>query len=425
MSYITCNFKSRFSIYPFFLPFLFIANRYFRDKIFQYYDCEDDKYPFKLIKYNLPYLFYLYLPKLFSGIIILIVNKNIKGENKSDENLITRNYHLTAKSSNKKKFFLLIFIISIFVVIGDIGDNLLYYYQKVYLNDESLRMGWLVEKKSIYIIFVPIFCYLVLKIEFHRHHVLALALGSIGAFIVNLSRFITDFSKLKDWKYHIINTIISSFFSFSIVLTKYIMSKFLIISPYTFLFYEGIFNILNSLLCTLLVYPLVIKLPDYNINIDKDKENKNYFINNYIDIFTFLLRKDRNFYIFFSLSFCFSFIYYILNVLTIYNYSPFLFILLESFLPIDEDVLLIVFDKSKDFIIDNVIKRNIYQLFGYFLLFFASLILNEIIILNFYGFNKNTFERITFRGKLDSCIMENDTNDGSDLNNQTLDEDIN
>ena len=56
------------------------------------------------------------------------------------------------------------------------------------------------------------------------------------------------------------------------------------------------------------------------------------------------------------------------------------------------------FDKEKT---DKIYKRTYIQVFGYIILFFSALILNEIIILNFCGLNKNTFTNIALRGKLD------------------------
>ena len=58
-------------------------------------------------------------------------------------------------------------------------------------------------------------------------------------------------------------------------------------------------------------------------------------------------------------------------------------------------------------------KRTYIQLIGYVIIFFAALILDEAIILNFCGFNRNTFSRISVRAQLDtirelSVCTEND-----------------
>ena len=104
------------------------------------------------------------------------------------------------------------------------------------------KMGWLIEKNTGYILFVPLFSYFLLNEELYRHHILALIIGFIGAFIVNFIRFYLDFSKADEYPYHLLNALFSSLFSFALVLIKYVMSNYLILSPYIFLFYDGIFS---------------------------------------------------------------------------------------------------------------------------------------------------------------------------------------
>ena len=408
MAYISCDCKSKVSFYPFIMPFITMILRFLYDRIIE--EATNEKHTFKILKYDLPYLIYLNFPKLLSVFIILIIKFNSKRESTSLlRSMTSKTYHSIAKIENKKKFFLLIFIISFLEILGYVGDHLLYYYQKINMSSENehYRLGWLIEKKSAYIIFVPIFCCLLLNSEIHNHHILSLILGFIGSFIINIVRFIFGFSKIDKYLFHLANIILSSISSLVIVLTKCIMSKYLIKSPYIFLFYDGVFCIINSLIITLLVYPLIINIPDYNINIDIDEENKKYFSNNYFGIVTFLLNKNYLFYIYFFLSFFLSFVYYIINALTIYNHSPYLLILLDAFLPIDDDLIFILLGRAEFWMkIPETIKRNIFQSFGYALLFFAALILNEIIILNFCGFNENINRNIILRSNNDSNALE-------------------
>ena len=62
---VSFNFKLK-SAYGFLLPFLFIALRYCRDNVYHLNKPEES---LKILRYNLPYLFYLFLPKLFSFIL--------------------------------------------------------------------------------------------------------------------------------------------------------------------------------------------------------------------------------------------------------------------------------------------------------------------------------------------------------------------
>ena len=109
--YMSFNFKLKLSYYAFLLPFLFIAIRYCHDEM--YHICKPEE-NLLILKYNLPYLFYLFLPKIFSFIFILIVKFNTKGESSSsNNNLVIKNYHVAIEKRNKKKSLLLIYIISL------------------------------------------------------------------------------------------------------------------------------------------------------------------------------------------------------------------------------------------------------------------------------------------------------------------------
>ena len=233
-SFIKCNCKSNLSYYPFLIPIIYIFFRYFRDQLFEISRPENS---FKILRYNLPYLFYLYLPKVLSIFLISIIKSNTRSETDSQEqNIVLKNYHFIAQNKNRKKFFLLIYITSLLEVICDNGECLLYYYQKIESQEEK-KLRWLIEKKSLYIIFVPIICYFILKTNLYKHHILSLLIGFIGACIINICRFPLGFSKIEDYPFHLLNGLISLLLSFSLVITKYIMTKFIILSPYNFLFY--------------------------------------------------------------------------------------------------------------------------------------------------------------------------------------------
>jgi hypothetical protein len=169
-------------------------------------------------------------------------------------------------------------------------------------------------------------------------------------------------------------------------------------------------------------YILVANLP-YSEEFEKD--NDNFFINNYVRIFTLLIGQDTEFYIYFSLMFIVMFVYYIITALTIYNFNLYLIIVVETCLPIDNDMIEI-FYKSQVYVNkEKVIKRVICQCFGYIIIIFSSLILNEIIVLNIFGFNNNIRANIASRGKieidvafeLEKCEEESETDDKENNNN--------
>ena len=405
-AWIKCSCKSKLSYYPFLIPILYMIIHYLQDLLFEV------SYPelsFKILRYNLPHLFYIYLPKVLSIFLIPIIKSNTKGEAGSEEkNIVLRNYHFIVKHKNRKKFFLLIYLISLIEVVSDNGDCLLYYFQRMDFKEEEEknRIGWLIEKKSLYLIFVPILCYFIMRKKLYKHHILALLLGLIGAFIINICRFTLNFSKINDYPFHLLNALFSLLISLSFVIIKYIMTKFIILSPYNFLFYDGIFCIFNSFIYTLVIYPLVINLPNYNKKLTEEKENEHYFRNNYLEIITIFIGQNWQFYIYFFLNIILLFAYYILYSYTIYYFSPYLFILIEAFLPLDSDFITLILEQFEDKDKDRIIKRTIIQSIGYLILFFASFIINEIIIFNFCDLSSNTFDTISTRGDLDTYSMK-------------------
>jgi len=340
----------------------------------------DVNYPhnLKLLKYNLPYLFYLYLPKTLAILFIPIIKYKTEGRS-HEANTISKNYHIVTIEKNKKKMFLLIYIISLLEVIQENGDLLLYYYERIG------PIKWLVEKKSGLIIFF------------------------IGAFIINFCRFPLGFSTLEDFPFHLLNIFFSFVLSLAFVLIKYVMINFIIISPYLYLFYNGIFNIINSFIYLLLEYVIVINLPDH---FEEEKNiHPDYFANNYLGIFTIFKGQEKNFYIYFCIIFILLFVYYIINALTIFNFNLYLIIIVETCLPIDTDMIEI-FYKDDVFNAGNILTRVLFQCIGYIIIIISALILNEILILNFLGFNKNIRLNITSRSELDvegSFTLRKDT----------------
>ena len=282
------------------------------------------------------------------------------------------------------------------------------------------KIQYIKKKKTCNIIFVPLFSYFILDKVFYRHHVLGLFLGILGGILVNAVRFILGFAKINNCLFHIINLFLSSFNSLALVLIKYIMKKYVFLSPYLLLFYDGVCCIIISILLTLLEYFIVIKLPkeDY-----ENRHDLNYFKENFFEIITIFKDQSNRFYILFFLSMIFSFCYFISNIYILFNYSPILIILFELIIPLDSDFLdFLIFGNEKDHPLNEILERFGYQMIGYVFLIFGALMLNEIIVLNFLGFNTNTFINIAKRSENDSIALLNinnlyDSETESQLNN--------
>ena len=215
-------------------------------------------------------------------------------------------------------------------------------------------------------------------------------------------------------------------FAFSLVLIKYLMSKYFIVSPYNFLFYDGIFCLINSFIVALIFeYPIVMNIKDSKYNKLLINENNNYFSNNLFEIITMFKEQDSLFYISFSLAFVSSFGYFIFNALTIFHFSPYLNVLTDFITPLLYDILNYCFlDDDRN---SNNIKRYIYELIGFLIIIFGALILNEIIILNFLGLSDNTYSKIVYRSSLDFINFEaitptNESLDTIETNNELASE---
>lgn len=404
------NINSNKYLYALFLPISCMFIHFFQELMIR--ESKDTNH-YKILKYNLPLLFYYFLPKLCSLFILIIIKSKSKGESDIEEqNKLIRRYHITIEKENRRKILILIYIISLLEVIYKADDSVLYYLKKI--NNTKL----LIEKRTGFILFVPLFSYIILHKKLYRHHLFALILILIGDIIIHITRFSLDYSTFDDIRYHFINLGFSSFFSLSLVLIKYVMIKFLIISPYNFLLYDGIFCIINSFLCPLLEYPFVTKIDDIENNENIKGENDKFFENHFYGIIEVFKDKKFFFYISFIFTFLASFGYFICNASTIFYFSPYLNVLTDFLTPF----LLYIFDYS---FFENDrkgnLKRFLFEFFGFIIVIFGALILNEIIIFNCLRLNENTYKNIRERGEKDSnqeliSNLVNEDNDDEDNN---------
>ena len=390
-------------IYVLLLPFSCMLIHFFQGIMVDKF--EDNK-DYEILVYNLSFLIYYFLPKLLSLIILIIIKYKNKNELISDDkNKLLRRYHFSIEKEKRKNILLLIYTISLLEVIYKADDSLLHYLNKI------KKIKVLIEKRTGFIIFVPLFSLYILNKRLYKHHLIALIFTLLGAMIIFITRLILGVSIKEDIIYHLINIFFSSFFSLSLVLIKYLMIKY-IISPYNFLLYDGIFCVINSLFIPFLEYPFVCFIDE-----NRNKNINNYFSyylkKNYAGLYKIFIGKQWLFYLSFFISFIASFLYFVFNVLTIFNFSPYINVLTDFLTPFLLSISYFIFFHST---INNY--KFIFELIGYIIIFFGALILNEIIVLNFWGLNENTYENISKRGILESKLFgeidpnyENDDNE--------------
>ena len=390
-------------IYVLLLPFSCMLIHFFQGIMVDKF--EDNK-DYEILVYNLSFLIYYFLPKLLSLIILIIIKYKNKNELiNDDKNKLLRRYHFSIEKEKRKNILLLIYTISLLEVIYKADDFLLHYLAKIG------EVGVLIEKRTGFIIFVPLFSLYILNKRLYKHHLIALIFTLLGAMIIFITRLILGVSIKEDIIYHLINIFFSSFFSLSLVLIKYLMIKY-IISPYNFLLYDGIFCVINSLFIPFLEYPFVCLIGEIrNKNINNNF--KYYLKKNYSGLYRIFIGKQWLFYLSFFISFIASFLYFVFNILTIFNFSPYINVLTDFLTPFLLSISYYIFFTSTR---DDL--KFIFELIGYIIIFFGALILNEIIVLNFWGLNENTYENISKRGILESKLLgeigpnyENDDNE--------------
>ena len=95
----SCNTK-HISFYPFYIPVIYMLFRFCKDQIVGI----SGNGNLKILKYNLPYMFYLYLPKILAIIFIPIIKSRTKGDS-HEVNRLSKQYHLVVIQKSKKKCF--------------------------------------------------------------------------------------------------------------------------------------------------------------------------------------------------------------------------------------------------------------------------------------------------------------------------------
>lgn len=374
---------------PFLLPMFCILFHIFQKKQFKNSDLDYGKYQLLTLINN-------FTPKLFSFIfwkISLCLNKSEREERSS---ILIKVYHEKVESTGKEiKVYLLIIFISFLEVLFKVEDFCMQYikYKKKEIQKE------LIEKRMGFIIFVPILSRVILKKKLYRHHIVSLIIAIIGCIMISIA---SDYY-LEDFIYHIIHISFSSTFALSLVLLKYLMIKYFIF-PFHLLFLDGIFSFIISII---IIFPLGIFYKIY------ENEGYFYFISqNFKYLFS---GRSLKFYIFCFLSYLTSLIYYILNILALFYFSPYINVLTDLTSPFFFWIFgLFINDDDVD---DKGNALVILKLIGFITIFLGAIILNELIIVNKFELNEDTFDDISKRGTIDvldsSKIILSDVDDVS------------
>ena len=300
------------------------------------------------------------------------VNKNDRTRSVSSFS-ITYIYNDASGNSHTLKIYSILIIISLLINCAIICNLFVF-------NNNVL------ERRLYYLILLPIFSKFILKSKLFSHQILSLCISIFGIILLIIPQLL-KFTK-NDIIFNILVFFSSSVYSFSDVMVKYLTHKYYL-SPYLCLLIIGFFSLIIFSL-GFIIY--------YSIN------NFNDFIENF---------KNESFIsvVYLILSIILFAILNVLSYLVIYYFSPTLLMVTDLIHPIINWIISFFQNEKKSKNLDICLNS-----IGYFLVFFSSLIYNEIIILNFYGLNKNTKKYLEEKQKEELSSIYDYYNDDDEPN---------
>ena len=369
----SCGKINKYFIIPFICPIFCFLTNHFYDLYVKFLlenindkNLFDDKIKKKLyllsLIFSLSYLgggllyFVTYIRSKTEALKKSNENKNDKTRTVSSSS-ITYIYNDASGHNNTLKIYSFLVISSlliIFAIICNIYNLFNLFPFNVKKND--------FERRLYYLILLPIFSKIILKNELFSHQILSLSISIIGIILLFIPTVLII--KKDDIIFNILIFLYTSAYSFVDVMVKYLTHKYYL-SPYFCLLYIGFFSLIIFLI-GFIIYYSITNFHDFIENF------KNESLISVIYIISTIIS---------------SLILKVLSFLVIYYFSPTLLMVTDIIHPIIKWIIsLSQNEKDKH----NKTLEIILNSIGYFLVLFSSLIYNEIIILNFYGLNKNT-----------------------------------
>ena len=363
MKFITFNIYSVANLYPcFFCLFFFI-----RTKIEETYLNIDDQFFFSFI---------IYFSEILSIFGYFILKFNSKTEKKNDQNEEKEKTNII--EANKVSFFIqsymmnndktkIIFFQILFVTLLDLGVSIFLSFP--FKNNCGVNHFI----RPFQLIINSILCVYFLKLNIYIHQILSILIVIISGLLLYFGEFLKDKAKCYQEEFflkYFIGFILSGFLD---ITEKKILNY---ISPYLLLFLKGFMGMIINLIIIVLM-----------------EQNLSKFILNVKKIFQNIL------YIPFILSSTFFNIFFELT--------------LEYLTPTHTCIGDILFSILYFIWSFHPTKILILSIIGYILLFFACILFNEFIILNFCGLNENTKFEIDKRTKVDKNLEISKSNSDS------------
>ena len=349
---------NKYFLIPFLCPIFYTISIYFRLLI------KDSKVITKIVFLD---TIFIDLAYILTGLFYFIpyFNINLNKNNISYLNIQRNNpeviYHDNKIQNDKNNTFKIIMLIILLILQAVIVDFLYNFVD-----------GKNVFEERIYYIFLfPLFSKIILKENLYKHQYFSLIISICGIIFLFIPVYLV--LSREDIVPNIFNIIIVILYSIYLVIYKYMIEKYYI-SPLKISLIIGI-NILAFDGIVYIIYSLIL----YN--------DLSYF-NNFLDF-----SQDENkikISIYIILSFLFFVIFRFFLLISLFYFSPTLLIITDIISPFILRILNLIINGGS-------IPDDILYPIGYLIIFFSSLIYNEIIIFNFCAFNKNTKKFVNVR----------------------------
>ena len=399
MSIISCVF---FKSYYYFLicwiiDFItYLINQY-KDDTLKYDNME-------FIKLNdYLYLISLNISDLLAGFLVLVTYCHTKSEKKEEKKIKPNSIELIYNDLSIKENKL-IYIVSL-STLDLIGRSTTFLYH-LFLSDknslETKETIWLI---SIDIIARIIFSRIILKTILFKHHYASVILFTIGFLPLIIWGIYQVFTSICPM--HILFLIPKNIlFAIGDILSKILLTNKFVLPQYL-MFWKGLFNFgMHLIIFPIIYFTHIIKFIDDN--------NNTYFSN-----YTLSLVLLRILYIILSFvkGFC------IMKI--IYLFSPHHVAFVNVVTNLTEFFIFFIYKQCEAYL-------AILNLLCFIIIIIGTLVFNEILILNFFGLNKDVKTNIIKRGEkekketleMNSTIINDTINDEEEAN-ETLKESLN
>ena len=363
---------NKYFIIPFLCPVFCMIGNFFINLILQENELRNKEFPIIMVV-GLTY---------FGGGLLYFISSIRNKTEETRENAIVYKERQRSLSSikyiyndglkkDKIKIFGFLLIMSIFLALLEIC-SLYSLYKHIF------------EERMYFLFFIPLFSKYILKNDILNHQILSLIISFIGMiflFIPTLLVIETDDIFLN------ICTFISSIgYSLYLVLVKHLTQSYYL-SPYLCLLYLGII----SEVLIIIGYVLYSLISYQNLSV-------------IIDCFDFSgVENGIKIFFYYVGIFIFGTILQVLSILVIFYFSPTLLMVTDIISPMLSWIVLSIMNSES---IPNIIFYSL----GYCIVLLASLIYNEIIICNFYDFNKYTKKCLEERQKEELILLRKTEN---------------